>query len=326
MVYFDSRELTDAVKVGLALNFQEIESFLAIAEKQNFSRAASSLYISQSTLSHRIGALELELNVVLFERKRGQRLAVLTNEGNAFLQIAERWVALYKETQNLQLINSTQNLLVSAVPSLNNFLFPPLFHRIFTEAPGLRLMLRGSQSATLYTALERHSIDVGFAVLEAPYSSINSLSLFSEEHLLALPSPCPVERGQLGPDVHPSELDPERELLYIYHPNYQHWHASWYGYFSQPLIGLADASSMLDRFLGTPNTWCIMPKSVALAVQGSCNVSLHRLTAPPPDRVCYMLTHGLLQSRKEKSFAIFKQYLDEFLTQSEASGLITRLG
>ena len=49
-----------------------IKAFLAAVNTGSFSKAAEILYITQPTLTHRIQALEKELNVQLFDRKKGQ--------------------------------------------------------------------------------------------------------------------------------------------------------------------------------------------------------------------------------------------------------------
>jgi LysR family transcriptional activator of glutamate synthase operon len=51
-----------------AVNLAQLEYFLAVARSRNFSRAAEDCYISQSSLSKQIKALEKELSVDLFVR------------------------------------------------------------------------------------------------------------------------------------------------------------------------------------------------------------------------------------------------------------------
>lgn len=49
---------------------EDIFAFRAIAEYNSVSKAADALFITQSTLSQRLKALENELGVVLFDRAR----------------------------------------------------------------------------------------------------------------------------------------------------------------------------------------------------------------------------------------------------------------
>ncbi|RLP09757.1 LysR family transcriptional regulator [Propionibacterium australiense] len=65
------------------MEFRQLRYFTALARTLNFTRAAESLYISQSTLSQQIAALEKELGVRLFDRAHHQ--VSLTEAGNGLL-------------------------------------------------------------------------------------------------------------------------------------------------------------------------------------------------------------------------------------------------
>jgi DNA-binding transcriptional LysR family regulator len=68
------------------LDLRKVRYFVAVAEHENFGRAAQALHIAQPVLSRQIRALERELKVSLFERDtRGTRL---TAAGEALLQDA----------------------------------------------------------------------------------------------------------------------------------------------------------------------------------------------------------------------------------------------
>ena len=57
------------------MNRMQIKCFLALAQTQNFTKAAEQLYISQPGLSHQIVSLERDLNTQLFVRnQKGVRL------------------------------------------------------------------------------------------------------------------------------------------------------------------------------------------------------------------------------------------------------------
>ena len=51
------------------MTFNQMNYFLTVAKYLNFSRAATSLFVSQSTLSRSIASMENELNVTLFDRR-----------------------------------------------------------------------------------------------------------------------------------------------------------------------------------------------------------------------------------------------------------------
>ncbi len=70
----------------VAVNFAQLEYFLAVAQSKNFSHAAENSYVSQSSLSKQIKALEKELGVELFVRSSAG--VSLTPAGEMFLRFA----------------------------------------------------------------------------------------------------------------------------------------------------------------------------------------------------------------------------------------------
>ena len=66
-----------------ALELNQLRYFLAVAKHENFSRAASELYIAQPSLSKSMAALEAELGLPLFERN-GKRIRL--SEAGRILQ------------------------------------------------------------------------------------------------------------------------------------------------------------------------------------------------------------------------------------------------
>ncbi|HKX65695.1 MAG TPA: LysR family transcriptional regulator, partial [Intrasporangium sp.] len=61
------------------MELQQLRYVLAVAETQNFTRAAQRCFVVQSALSHQIKSLELELGVRLFART--SRRVELTDAG-----------------------------------------------------------------------------------------------------------------------------------------------------------------------------------------------------------------------------------------------------
>ena len=68
------------------MNSRQLEYFLAVAHELNFTKAAESMYVSQTAVTQQIKALEEQLGVSLFERTK--KKVVLTPAGKVFLQEA----------------------------------------------------------------------------------------------------------------------------------------------------------------------------------------------------------------------------------------------
>ena len=75
-----------------AMNSQSIKTFITLAKLNSFSQTATSLYISQSTVTKRICELEKEVGKPLFYRDK--KHVSLTEDGRIFLKYATRIVEL----------------------------------------------------------------------------------------------------------------------------------------------------------------------------------------------------------------------------------------
>lgn len=64
------------------MNSRQLEYFLAVAKELNFTRAAQTMYVSQTAVTQQIKALEEQLGVSLFERTK--KKVVLTPAGKVF--------------------------------------------------------------------------------------------------------------------------------------------------------------------------------------------------------------------------------------------------
>ncbi len=61
------------------MELEQLRIFLAVAEEKSFTKAANSLFVSHSTVSRSVSALENELGVSLLERNN--RVLGLTEAG-----------------------------------------------------------------------------------------------------------------------------------------------------------------------------------------------------------------------------------------------------
>ena len=71
------------------MELKKIKYFLRIVEKGGLSKAASSLYLTQPTLSRFLSNLEEELGVKLFVRGHDNSLT-LTQAGQIYLEMAKK--------------------------------------------------------------------------------------------------------------------------------------------------------------------------------------------------------------------------------------------
>jgi LysR family transcriptional activator of glutamate synthase operon len=94
------------------MTFNQIMLFLAIVDQKNFIRAADNMFISQSSLSRQIKAIEDELNVTLFYRDSHQ--IELTEAGKTFLPFAIKFSKNYSDmVYNLSFHTNTHKSIIT---------------------------------------------------------------------------------------------------------------------------------------------------------------------------------------------------------------------
>src|SRR5215217_9222265 len=87
----------NAVHALCMKDVHQLKSFLAVAENLSFTRAAESLFLTQSAVSHQIADLERSLGVELFIRHG--RTIELTAAGRVLVERARRIFAELLDTK-----------------------------------------------------------------------------------------------------------------------------------------------------------------------------------------------------------------------------------
>ncbi len=281
-----------------------IEAFLAVVRAQSITRAADELHLAQSSVSHRLKILEQEVGGRLIERSKGVHGIHLTPTGEEFVQLAERWVSLWRDTQILKTQGSSIALSIGTVDSLNTFFFPPLYLAVSQHQPPLRLAIRAQHSVELYEEIDRGHIDLAFVLREQNSPSVTVTPCFAEPMVVMSVKPA---TGP-GPEaVSPTELDSNHELYIPWGPVFQAWHDQWWDPLCLSRIRL-DSANLLFHLLRSPSQWAIVPMWVAkVALKQHCYY-IRRLTPAPPDLVCYKIFHKYPKASTLRGITIFDHY------------------
>ncbi|HCT08231.1 MAG TPA: LysR family transcriptional regulator [Pseudomonas sp.] len=179
------------------INFRLIRHlwlFLAVAEEQNFGRAAKRLGMSQPPLSEQIQVLEQALKVTLFERSR--RGAKLTPVGAAILPAVRKFA---EQLERLELAveeavaGQSGMLTIGAISTAMFDVLPGLIDRLKQQYPHLTVSVREIDSVEAVPALEAGDIDLAFARLDGDLGpAVQSLPLLEDRLMVALPSDHPL--------------------------------------------------------------------------------------------------------------------------------------
>jgi DNA-binding transcriptional LysR family regulator len=140
----------------------QIEAFLEVARRQNLSRAAESLFVSQPTLTARLQSLEASLGEQLFVRtRRGMRL---TEAGEAFLPYAEHALrALADGRERLAELRRgvAGRLVLGAPPTVSTYTLPALLARFSAAHPNVRLAVKTGTSEEVLEMVLHDQVQLG---------------------------------------------------------------------------------------------------------------------------------------------------------------------
>jgi len=153
-------------------SLKQLRYLVAISEQLNFTRAAESCFVTQSTLSAGLKELEDVLGTRLVERDR--QTVLMTPIG---LEVAKRARAILAATRDLVEIAAesrapmTGLLRLGVIPTIAPFLLPPCLQLLRTRYPNLHLALREDLTANLLSRLEDGQLDL--ALIALPYEMGN---------------------------------------------------------------------------------------------------------------------------------------------------------
>jgi len=287
--------------------FPGIEAFLAIVRTESISKAAEWLHLSQATVSYRLKTLEQEMGGLMVERRKGAARIRLTPKGENFFSIAERWEALWRETQILQASGSQLSLAISAAESISHFVLPPVYRMLNQHTPSIRLQIRTQHTQEAFDSIERREMDVAFVVREIVSPSVTVKPFFTEEMVLlrlALPG------RQAGDTVEMAELAGEHEVFINWNREFQFRHDQWWDPLCPSRVHL-DTAGLITTFLTDARQWTIVPASIGAHMLRLGDFVLQKLAAAVPPRIGYKVTHKFPNQALQEPLRILDHYLQD---------------
>jgi LysR family transcriptional regulator, transcription activator of glutamate synthase operon len=143
------------------MEIKQAQYFLKLAETSNYSMAAEELYISQSSLSKQILALEKELGFALIDRSK--RKISLSPAGAAFLQHAQQIVRDYQSMlADTAQYRTTPSFSIVAIPVIAQYGITAYIAQFQSTHPNLQLALEEREASSILPALDNHQFDLAF--------------------------------------------------------------------------------------------------------------------------------------------------------------------
>jgi LysR family hydrogen peroxide-inducible transcriptional activator len=193
------------------ITLRQLRYLAALAEHRHFGRAAEACAVTQPALSMQIRDLERFLGVELVERRPGD--VVLTRVGAEVAERGERMLAAARDLVDVARHSGrvlSGRLMLGIIPSLAPYVLPKILPALQRRYPELRVELRETQTRMLLDELARGTLDVVMLALPVGEAEIETLRLFEDPFLFAVPADDP------RPDashVTVDDIDPQQLIL-----------------------------------------------------------------------------------------------------------------
>lgn len=193
------------------ITLRQLRYLSALARHGHFGRAAEACSVTQPALSMQIRDLERTLGVAVVERRPGE--VTLTDVGR---EIARRGEDVLTASRDLVEFARhrrgllTGRLTLGVIPSLAPYLLPRILPVLQSRFPDLRLELRETQTRPLLEDIKSGALDAAMLALPVTEPDVDTLALFDDLFLLAVPASDPREANAR---VAVADIDQSRLIL-----------------------------------------------------------------------------------------------------------------
>jgi LysR family hydrogen peroxide-inducible transcriptional activator len=193
------------------ITLKQLRYLAALADHRHFGKAAEACAVTQPALSMQIRDLEKDLGASLVERRPGE--VILTETGAEVARRAERMLTAVRDLTEFARHSGrplTGRLRLGVIPTLAPYVLPQILPALQQGFPELRIELRETQTRNLIDELARGALDAVLLALPVEESDIETLPLFDDPFLLAVPAADP--RKQTA-RIDPHGIDPQQLIL-----------------------------------------------------------------------------------------------------------------
>jgi DNA-binding transcriptional LysR family regulator len=177
------------------MDFDQLVTFVAVAELGNFSRAAEKVLRTQPAISAQVRKLEDENNAKLFDRTK--KAVTLTPAGERFLDYARQLLALRAEA--LQVVADAGTdvrgmLAIGANETTFLYVLPELLARYHAQYPDVRISVYRNFSHKVLQKVEDNIAELGVITMPVRSSSLVVVPIFHDPLVWIVNSQSPLAK------------------------------------------------------------------------------------------------------------------------------------
>ncbi|HLW88183.1 MAG TPA: LysR family transcriptional regulator [Terriglobales bacterium] len=175
------------------MDFDQLETFLAVARHLSFSRAADKRFRTQPAISSQIRLLEEEVGAKLLDRSGGK--VSLTASGKLFLKFAEELM----ETRKAMLAGIAETervprgeIVVGANEGTCLHILPEVFAEFKKQYPDVNISITRSDYARILESVIDNSVDFGVVSLPVDDARLKVVLIHRDELVIIVPPQHPL--------------------------------------------------------------------------------------------------------------------------------------
>lgn len=194
------------------MEIKQVQYFLEVVETGSFSAAADNLYISQSSLSKQIIALEKNLDVQLFDRSK--RKVSLTEAGITFHKHAQNFNEIYKSmlVDIGEFRKTLPEISIAAIPVIAQYGITTHIAKFRSAYPDINLVLEEREASAVLPALLQNKYDLAFVRdYGVDTNQFSTLEVVADKLMIAVSKSHPLASRKV---VSLSELSNENFIMF----------------------------------------------------------------------------------------------------------------
>lgn len=170
------------------MTITQLKYVLAVAEHQNFTKAAQKVFVTQPTLSMQIQKLEDELDILIFDRSK--KPIQLTETGRKIVNQARNIV---DESDRIQDIVDQQKGFIGGVfrlgviPTIMPTLLPMFLNNFIRKYPKVKLKIEELNTEAIIEKLKEGHLDAAIAATPLEFPGIKEQVLYYEPFVAYIP-------------------------------------------------------------------------------------------------------------------------------------------
>lgn len=144
------------------MNYDELKTFVTLAEVKNFTKTAETLHMSQPSVSLHIKNLEKEFQTQLF--LRSPKFLKITPTGDILYDRAKQMITIYEQTKQdiLEYDNAIKGeLKIGASFTIGEYILPSLLIDLQNEFPELELQILIGNTEEVIQSVRLFQVDIG---------------------------------------------------------------------------------------------------------------------------------------------------------------------